>query len=89
VRQLFDGTGVELDFERTAVEFQSDSLEEFFAEMERDLPPIVASKALLEPEGKFEPLKEDLLTLYREKNLADDGSWRTSNEYLLIKGTKS
>jgi SAM-dependent methyltransferase len=89
VRQLFEGTGVDLDMERTAVEFKSDSLEEFFDEMERDLPPIVASKALLEPEGKFEPLKADLLALYRENNLADDGSWRTSNEYLLIKGTKS
>jgi ubiquinone/menaquinone biosynthesis C-methylase UbiE len=89
VRQLFEGTGVDLDIERTAVEFKSDSLEEFFDEMERDLPPMVASKALLEPEGKYEPLREDLLALYRENNLADDGSWRSSNEYLLIKGTKS
>jgi ubiquinone/menaquinone biosynthesis C-methylase UbiE len=89
VRQLFEGTGVDLDIERTAVEFKSDSLEEFFDEMERDLPPIVASRALLEPEGKYEPLREDLLALYRENNLADDGSWRSSNEYLLIKGTKS
>jgi ubiquinone/menaquinone biosynthesis C-methylase UbiE len=89
VRQLFEGTGVDLDIERTAVEFKSDSLEEFFDEMERDLPPIVASRELLEPEGKYEALREDLLALYRENNLADDGSWRSSNEYLLIKGTKS
>ncbi len=89
VRQLFEGTGVGLDIERTAVEFQSDSLEEFFAEMERDLPPMVSSRALLEPEGKYEALRDDLLKLYADSNEADDGSWRSSNEYLLIKGVKS
>jgi hypothetical protein len=80
---------VDLDIERTTVEFQADSVEEYFEEMERDLPPIAASRALLEPEGKYEPLKEDLLALYRDSNTADDGSWRSTNEYLLIKGQKA
>jgi ubiquinone/menaquinone biosynthesis C-methylase UbiE len=88
VRQLFEGTGVDLDIERTTVDFQAESVEDYFNEMARDLPPIAASRALLEPEGKYEPLKEDLLALYRESNVADDGSWRSSNEYLLIKGSK-
>jgi SAM-dependent methyltransferase len=88
VRGLFEGTGVDLDIEKTNVVFEADSVDEYFAEMESDLPPIVASKALLEPDGKFEPLKEDLLKLYRDSNEADEG-WRSSNEYLLIKGTKS
>ena len=86
--QLFEGTGVDLDLERTTVEFRADSVEDFFAEMERDLPPIVASKALLEPEGRWEPLREDLIKLYTESNEADEG-WSSSNEYLLIKGKKS
>jgi hypothetical protein len=88
VRQLFEGTGVDLDLERTTVEFQADSLEDYFEEMERDLPPIANSKALLEPEGKYEPLKEDLLKLFAESNESDEG-WSSSNEFLLIKGTKS
>ncbi len=88
VRQLFEGTGVDLDLERTTVEFKADSVEDFFAEMERDLPPIVASKALLEPEGKWEPLRDDLMKLYTESNQADEG-WSSSNEYLLIRGTKN
>jgi ubiquinone/menaquinone biosynthesis C-methylase UbiE len=89
VRSLFEDTGVDLDIERTTVEFQADSVEEYFEEMERDLPPIAASRALLEPEGKYEPLKEDLLALYRDSNTAGDGSWRSTNEYLLIKGQKA
>jgi SAM-dependent methyltransferase len=88
VRQLFEGTGVDLDLERTTVEFMADSAEEYFAEMERDLPPIAAARALLEPEGKYEALRDDLLKLFRDANEADEG-WRSSNEFLLIKGTKS
>jgi SAM-dependent methyltransferase len=88
VRGLFEGTGVDLDIERTTVRFEADSAEDYFAEMERDLPPIANSKALLEPEGKYEPLREDLLKLYIDANDSDDG-WSSSNEYLLIKGTKS
>jgi ubiquinone/menaquinone biosynthesis C-methylase UbiE len=88
VRSLFEGTGVDLDIEATSVEFAAGSVDEFFAEMERDLPPIANSKALLEPEGKYEPLKEDLVKVFKESNLADEG-WRSTNEYLLIKGTKA
>jgi hypothetical protein len=89
VRSLFEGTGLDLDLERTSVEFEAESAEAYFEEMERDLPPIAASKALLEPEGKYEPLREDLLRLYAETDIAEDGGWRSTNEYLLIKGTKS
>ncbi len=88
VRGLFEGTGVELDIERTTVDFESDSAEEHLAEVERDLPPVVAAKALLEPEGKWDALRADLLALYNEANLADEG-YRSTNEYLLIKGRKT
>ncbi len=43
-RELFEGTGVELDFERANVQFEADSPEEFLAEYERKLPPIVAAR---------------------------------------------
>jgi SAM-dependent methyltransferase len=88
VRGLFAGTGVDLDIEPTEVEFTADSIEGYMEEIERDLPPVVASKELLEPEGKWEALRADLLGLYRSSNTADDGSWRAPMEYLLIRGRK-
>jgi SAM-dependent methyltransferase len=88
VRGLSEGTGVDLDFERAAVEFVGDSTDEFMAEYERDLPPLVAARALLEPEGKWAALREDLLRLYNEDNEADDGTYRSNGEYLVSKGTK-
>lgn len=89
VRDLFDGTGVELEFERAAVEFLADSADEFMAEYERDLPPMVAARTLLEPQGKWEALHKDVRALYDEVNLADDGSFRQVADYLVIKGTKA
>jgi SAM-dependent methyltransferase len=89
VRELFVGTGVELEFDRATVEFVDDSVDEFMAEYERDLPPIVAARALLEPEGKWEALRNDILKLYNEENEADDGSYRSHGEYLVSKGRKA
>ncbi len=89
VRGLFDGTGVDLDFQRARVNFVADSMEEFYEEYERDLPPVVAAKALLEPEGKWEALRTDLLDLYAATNDADDDSYLQTAEYLVIKGRKA
>ena len=88
-REIFEGTGMELDFEPTEVEFTAESADEFFAEFERDLPPIVMAKKVLEPEGKWDALRSDLKQLFEEENEADDGSFRAPQEYMLIKGRKA
>jgi SAM-dependent methyltransferase len=89
VREIFDGTGMELELEPTTVDFTADSADQFFVEFERDLPPIVMAKKGLEPQGKWEALRSDLKNLYDESNEADDGSFRAAQEYVLIKGTKA
>jgi ubiquinone/menaquinone biosynthesis C-methylase UbiE len=89
VRELFEGTGVALEFKRAKVVFEADSADEFQAEYERKLPPIVTAKATLEPEGKWEALRADLTELYRSENLAEDGSYRSDAEYLVTTGKKS
>jgi SAM-dependent methyltransferase len=89
IRELFAGTGVELEFDRAEVEFSGDSAEEFLADLERKLPPIVAARAALEPEGKWEALREDMLALYRSSNVSRAGGFRSPGEYLVTKGRKS
>jgi SAM-dependent methyltransferase len=88
IREIFGGLPIELELEPTTVEFAADSADDFFAEFERDLPPIVMAKAGLEPEGKWEALRTDLKELYDDTNESDDG-FRASQEYVLIKGTKA
>ncbi|HKH22361.1 MAG TPA: methyltransferase domain-containing protein [Solirubrobacterales bacterium] len=88
-REIFDGTGLELDFERQTMEFCGGSREEFLADMERDLPPIVNARRLLEPAGKWQALRDEIEALYEAENQADDGSYRAPGEYLVIRGKKS
>jgi SAM-dependent methyltransferase len=89
VRELFEGTGVELAFDRDAVDFHGDSIEEFVTLLETSLPPLVAAKAALEAEGKWQALRDDIVKLDEEINQADDGSLRYSAEFLVAKATKA
>jgi SAM-dependent methyltransferase len=89
VRELFDGTGVELEFEQSSLEFVADSVDGFMEEYERDLPPMVAAKAGLEPQGKWDALRSELRELYSGSNEADDGSYSQVAEYLVTKGSKA
>jgi SAM-dependent methyltransferase len=89
VTSLFEPTGVKPEFERDEVVFEAASAEEFLAEYREKLPPLVAARAALEPEGKFDALYADLLKLYEEADVGEDGSYRQPAEYLVAKGTKT
>lgn len=87
-RELFDGTGVDIDVRKSSLDFEAGSPDEFMEEYERDLPPVVAAKALLDPQGKWDALRTEILDLYSASNAADDGSFRQTAEYLVIEGSK-
>jgi ubiquinone/menaquinone biosynthesis C-methylase UbiE len=89
IHEIFGPTGMEVEVEPKTVEFTAESADSFFAEFERDLPPIVMARKRLEPEGKWDALRSDLQQLYHDSNVADDGSFRSPQEYVLITGTKS
>ena len=89
VRELFDGTGVELEFEQDAIDFTHDSAQAFLEEYEVKLPPVVAARAALEPDGKWQALRDELEALYESHNEAGDGTYRAPGEYLVIKGHKA
>jgi ubiquinone/menaquinone biosynthesis C-methylase UbiE len=88
VRELFEGTGVEPSFEQTSLEFVFESPEAVLEEYSTKLGPLVAAKAALEPEGKWQPLADELLALYEEANTSE-GDLRFPGEYLVTTGTKS
>jgi hypothetical protein len=83
VRSLFADSGVELAFERRTVAFTHDSPESWVAYNERVLGPTIMAKAMLEPQGRWDELKAELIELYREHNEAADGSLLVQAEYLL------
>jgi SAM-dependent methyltransferase len=86
IRSLFDPSGVELSFARHKVTFIADSPESWVEYNERVLGPTIMAKAMLEPQGKWDALRADLIELYAQNNEAQDGSLRVSAEYLLSVG---
>jgi ubiquinone/menaquinone biosynthesis C-methylase UbiE len=87
IRAIFEGTGIELELEPTTVEFTADSPDAYLEEMERDLPPIAMARENLEP-SKWDALRSDLQTLYKETN-ESDSAFSAPQEYILIKGRKT
>jgi ubiquinone/menaquinone biosynthesis C-methylase UbiE len=83
VRSLFAASGAELSFERQAVTFEHESAEGWLEYNERLLGPTILAKAALEPQGKWDALREELVELYSDGNEADDGTFRARAEYLL------
>ena len=83
VRELFSGAEAELSFERRMAEWEWESLEDWLDYCERNLGPVVTAKAALEPEGKWDAARADLIALNERFNEADDGSMRVRAEYLL------
>jgi SAM-dependent methyltransferase len=83
VRELFEPSGAELSFETRTVTFSAPSAQRWLEDDERMLGPAVMAKAALEPQGLYEPMREEMRELYDEVNEADDGSFRVEAEYLL------
>ena len=84
------GTGVELRFEDTAVEFEFGSLDEAVDEYyEKFLGPIVMLRAALEPEGRGEEIRAALRGVFERANTAGGGAVAYPGEYLVTLGEKS
>ena len=83
VRALFARSGAELEFSRRHVAFLYESPHEWIGYMERNLGPTLMAKGTLEPEGKWEALRSDLVDLYVDLNQATDGTMRVDAEYLI------
>jgi hypothetical protein len=86
VHELFDDTGLELEFEREEVTEQYGSVEQAVETYTTKFGPIVAARALLEPQGRWPALREDLTAMF-ERNLAP-GESAVAYEYLVVLGRK-
>jgi ubiquinone/menaquinone biosynthesis C-methylase UbiE len=83
VRELFASSGADLEFERRIVEMEYESVESAVDYNERVLGPIVMLKTALEPEGKWDPVRQDLLELFESGSRVSDDGVIFEGEYLL------
>jgi SAM-dependent methyltransferase len=89
VTEIFEGTGVELSFEDTAVHWQFDSIDETVEEYSTKFGPIVQLREGLEAEGKWDGLLTDLRGMYEEVSVPEGDGIAFDGEYLITQGTKS
>lgn len=87
VRALFAGQTVKT--ERRMVVMEHESMEAWQEESERNLGPIVLAKAALEPQGRWEAVRDEIRAIYDDANEAQGGAVRVQSEYLLTTITVS
>jgi len=83
VTTLFAAHDFQPRFERHSVRFEFDSIDDWMEFSERVLGPVIMAKAVLEPRGKWEAARDDLVTIYEETNQRSDGTMVVEAEYLL------
>ncbi len=85
--KLFGGDGAQLAFERGSIAFEGDSPGDVYEYFEQRLGPMIMARKALEPEGKYDALRDDMLALYDDFNEAEDGSLCMRADYLITIGT--
>jgi len=81
MREIFAGTGVDLEFAREVAEFADfDSVDEEIEWMSSKFGPLVMARRMLEPAGRWDALVDDLRRLLEDKS--------TPAEYLVTVGRR-
>lgn len=89
VAELFTGTGVELRYETHAVDFVDESAEAFVDFMGDWYGPLLRARTLLEPQGGWSSLRDELLALVNEFDTGGaSGELRSPSQYLIALGKK-
>ncbi|HYI99999.1 MAG TPA: class I SAM-dependent methyltransferase [Thermoleophilaceae bacterium] len=83
VRELFDDPRLEVGFERRTLTVAWESTDGWVSHCEEVLGPTITAKAALEPQGRWDAARADLVDLYERYNEADDGTLNAPAEYLV------
>jgi SAM-dependent methyltransferase len=90
VQEIFDGTGMRLVTNPRQAHFRFEgSPEEMFELFTTKFGPVVNAKDTLEPEGRWQPLADELMAYYQQElRPTGDGRLGYEGDYLLTLGTK-
>ncbi len=88
VRDLFAGTGVELEFARGYNPWRFESAEHYVVFMETHYGPTVKARERLTNEGRWEDCRREIVAMAQRRNEATDGSLLMQAEYLITIGRK-
>jgi SAM-dependent methyltransferase len=86
VRDLFDGTGLDLQFAREELVLRFDSVDAAVQLYETRFGPVVSARRQLEPAGEWPAVREELAQLFHAHNESRDGALAYPAEYLVAVG---
>jgi SAM-dependent methyltransferase len=89
VEALFDGSGLELEFERDEVDFRFESPAQAVEYYEENFGPVIKAREHLQAEGRWEAARADFAAVYEQHEPSDDGTLSFPGEYLVVLGRKS
>jgi SAM-dependent methyltransferase len=89
VRELFAEHPVTLTFARRANVFEAASAEAFLDWFTDAYGPLLQARKALTEAGRWDELREELLALCRELDVAEGDGWRVASDYLVIVGAKA
>ncbi len=87
--ELFEGTGVELEFCRGYTPWRFPSPEDYVRFMESRYGPTLEARERLTAEGTWGACRDEILAMAKRRNEATDGTLRMSAEYLVVAGRRT
>jgi SAM-dependent methyltransferase len=88
VAGIFAGSGLELAFDDSAAHWHFADLEEMVEEYATKFGPVVKLREALEPQGKWEPLRDELAATFEAITYPEGDGIAFDGEYLITRGTK-
>lgn len=88
VRELFEGTGITLRFDREVWHIGHDSVDAAVECYTTMFGPVAQARALAEADGRGDALRDDLAALFARHNTAADARVLFPAEYLVVTGRK-
>ncbi|HLF39927.1 MAG TPA: class I SAM-dependent methyltransferase [Acidimicrobiia bacterium] len=89
VRSLFDGTGIELEFDRDEVVFVFESAEAAADKYADRFGPVVKAREVLTEQGGWDAFRADFVGLFERNAETPGGQVTIPGEYLVVVGRKA
>lgn len=89
VRELFEGTGISLEFHREISEIRHDSVGDAVDCYATKFGPVVQAKALLDADNRWSFLRDDMIKLFERHNTAGSTHVVFPAQYLVVIGHKA
>jgi SAM-dependent methyltransferase len=89
VEQLFAEHPVELEFERATLHFDAESPAAFIDLFADIYGPLLQARKALSESGRWATLRDELIALSEDANIAADGGFRAASDYVVIVARKA